>query len=125
MKKYKSYFLNTGKTALISGLFLVFLLGSCNQKNYPVNATEQNAVINTVPDYNLITNWAAHPWKKDPSDSIPFPLQAQYISDSAVDVFFIHPTTFTSKQHNSWNAAIEDSTLNAKTSGSRSIFAGC
>ena len=122
MKKYKSYFLNTYKIALLTGLFLVFLLGSCNQKNYPVNATEQNAVINTVPDYNLITNWAAHPWKKDPSDSIPFPLQSQYISDSAVDVFFIHPTTFTSKQHNSWNAAIDDSTLNAKTDNSTILY---
>ena len=122
MKKYKSYFLNAYKKALVSGFFLVFLLSSCSQKNFPVNATKQNTVIATVPQYNLIANWAAHPWKKDPSDSIPFPLQSQFSGDSATDVFFIHPTTFTSKQHNSWNADIADSLLNAKTDNSTILY---
>ena len=45
------------------------------------------------PDYSNLDYWAAHPWKKDPSDSIPTPLKDE-IRDSIADVFFLHPTIF-------------------------------
>lgn len=70
----------------------------------------------STPDYSNLNYWAAHPWKKDPSDSIPKPLLND-ARDSSVDVFFLHPTTLTDKKLNGvvWNADINDGELNAKT----------
>lgn len=70
----------------------------------------------TAQPYARLTNWAAHPAKHDPSDSVPGPLRQQ-ASDTLVDVFFVHPTTFTDPQYqgNVWNAALTDAEINAKT----------
>ena len=77
----------------------------------------------TVPDYSDSKYWAAHPWKKDPSDSIPEPLTSES-KDSSVDVFFLHPTSFTSKKTSGvvWNADINDAELNAKTDYSSILY---
>lgn len=71
---------------------------------------------NTIPDYSNLDYWAAHPSKKDPSDSIPPPLTQEAL-DTSVDVFFIHPTTYTKKDFTEGknNADITDAELNAKT----------
>jgi hypothetical protein len=74
------------------------------------------------PDYSQLENWAAHPWKQDPSDSVPEPLRANYRPDSSVDVFFIHPTTYTKEKIYGGNAAIEDAGLAAKTDYSTILF---
>ena len=75
------------------------------------------------PDYSNLNNWAAHPYKNDPSDSIPKPLRANYHPDSSVDVFFIHPTTYTEKQKIfGWNAPVTDAELNAKTDYSTILY---
>ena len=59
--------------------------------------------------------WAAHPWKHDPSDSVPKPLRNE-IKDSLADVFFLYPTTFTKKsKKKKINADIDDGFINAKT----------
>ncbi|MBS1563084.1 MAG: DUF3089 domain-containing protein, partial [Bacteroidetes bacterium] len=68
-----------------------------------------------MPDYSNLYYWAAHPWKKDPSDSVPQPLRESYAADSSVDVFFLHPTTFTGPKETGWNADVDNDTLNAKT----------
>ncbi|WP_164972692.1 DUF3089 domain-containing protein [Lacibacter luteus] len=70
----------------------------------------------SIPDYSNFKFWAAHPWKKDPSDSIPLSLRKIPI-DTSVDVFFIHPTSFTDPHLNDlvWNASLSDADLNAKT----------
>jgi hypothetical protein len=67
------------------------------------------------PDYSNLENWAAHPDKSDPSDSIPEPLKTSHVADTGVDVFFLHPTTLTSAKDTEWNANIHDPALNAKT----------
>jgi hypothetical protein len=67
------------------------------------------------PEYSQMQNWAAHPYKKNPSDSIPAPLVAGTMYDSSVDVFFIHPTTLVSAVDTEWNADIGDTLLNNKT----------
>ncbi|MFI5152747.1 MAG: DUF3089 domain-containing protein [Chitinophagales bacterium] len=72
------------------------------------------------PDYSNLDYWAAHPYKHDPSDSIPLPLQPDTHKDSMVDVFFLHPTTFGSS--GSWNADINDPELNAKTDYTTILF---
>lgn len=75
------------------------------------------------PDYSKLENWAAHPWKQDPADSVPEPLQKNYRPDSTVDIFFIHPTTYTAKEKTfGWNAAVEDAELAAKTDFSTILF---
>lgn len=71
---------------------------------------------NAIPDYESLDYWAAHPWKKDPSDSTPTVLQNEAV-DTSVDVFFLHPTTFTNNELRNieWNANINDPILNCKT----------
>lgn len=66
-------------------------------------------------DYSNLEYWAAHPDKKDPSDSIPKPLRPSTQFDSSVDVFFLHPTTLTDNEDSSVNARLDDAELNAKT----------
>lgn len=90
-------------------------LCSCSKKNYASKPPYQFKSPDGLPHYKDLHYWAAHPWKWDPSDSIPKPLRSQAIADSSVDVFFIYPTTFLDVKDTDWNAAIDDATLNAKT----------
>lgn len=83
---------------------------------YNFNAATAN------PDYSNLNYWAAHPWKTDPSDSIPKPLRKNFVKDSLVDVFFLHPTTLTDKNDSSWNANINDAAINAKTDYSSILY---
>jgi len=76
----------------------------------------------SIVDYSVLDNWAAHPWKKDPSDSVPLPLQANYHPDSTVDIFFLHPTTYTGEKKFGWNAPVDDEALNKKTDGSSMLY---
>src|SRR4051812_7755226 len=94
-------------------LMLIFLLTACTSK-YSTHATRYPPAGNfDVPDYSRIDSWAAHPWKKDPSDSLPFALRYEE-KDSIADVFFIYPTTYTGSKKG-WNAEIDDLSLNVKT----------
>lgn len=75
------------------------------------------------PDYADLHFWAAHPNKKDPSDSVPFPLKSSYMADSTVDIFFVHPTTYTSTEKSFGNNAdLEDAALNGKTDYSTILY---
>lgn len=89
---------------------------SVHKASYDFEATEGR------PDYSSLNFWAAHPWKKDPSDSIPYPLKQQ-IRDSAVDVFFIHPTMYTGPRiKGSMNKPVDDPFHNAKTDYSTILY---
>lgn len=74
------------------------------------------------PDYSNLNDWAAHPWKQDMADSIPKPFRNSIYRDSIVDVFFIHPTTLTSKKDSNANADLDDENLNYKTDHSTILF---
>ncbi|WP_167517015.1 DUF3089 domain-containing protein [Hydrotalea flava] len=90
-------------------------------KNYP--SGEAYFSSNANPDYSNLNDWAAHPYKKDPADSVPKPLSANYQLDSTADVFFIHPTTYTEKEKSfGWNALINNAKLNAKTDYSTILY---
>lgn len=93
---------------------LIMLLLSCNKYNaYKQDYRFKNE--SGVPDFSNLDYWAAHPWKWDPSDSVPAPLRSQ-VRDSTVDVFFLHPTTLTYKTgRKEQNAVIDDWFINAKT----------
>lgn len=103
-------------------LLCVMVLASCSPtytrylNNYQFSSTR------TQPDYANPDYWAALPWKKDPSDSVPQPLVKNYVPDSVVDVFFIHPTTLTDNKDARMNADIYDAALNAKTDYSSILF---
>lgn len=112
MKEYKSYFLLCGNIQCICMFLCLSVVFSCAQKIYP--STEEYRSGKT-PNYADLDYWAAHPWKKDLSDSVPKPLLASYQQDSLVDVFFIHPTTLTDNDDQRWNADIDDRELNKKT----------
>lgn len=101
---------------------LAFLLFSCSPK-YPVQRdTYRFYSPDGRPDYQQLNYWAAHPGKKDPSDSVPAPLETEP-ADSLVDVFFIHPTTFTKKKFRGQrNAAIDDIDINIKTDYSSILY---
>lgn len=92
---------------------LIILLSDCSPKlkDYAPPATDKLAVI----DYSLPDTWAAHPIKNDPSDNVPAPLRDTYRKDSSVDVFFVHPTTYTKNGVTEWNASLQDADLNKKT----------
>ena len=103
-------------------VFAALFLNSCGggyhqfASKYSFTATGGN------PDYSLLENWASHPLKRDPADSVPEPLRMNYMPDSSVDVFFIHPTTYTKEKNYGWNASIEDADLAAKTDYSTILF---
>ena len=98
-------------------LFLtIFLLHSCSPKYTPYTGEKAFRSPTGAPDYSNLDYWAAHPAKIDPSDSVPAPLQNALDYGHDVDVFFVHPTTFTDdKDSTTPNAAIDDSLINAKT----------
>jgi hypothetical protein len=72
--------------------------------------------------YQELKNWAAHPLKKNLSDSIPNDLKNEYRKIMGVDVFFIHPTTYTDKKFNQWNASLIDVEINEKTDQSAILY---
>ena len=77
---------------------------------------------NGAPGFSQLDYWAAHPWKQDPSDSIPAFLKNEK-RDSLADVFFLHPTTFTRESDTMpSNARIDDAYINAKTDYSTILY---
>jgi hypothetical protein len=118
MKKYKISCLLTS----FLYCFIILSIISCSNKNYAQQPLYQFRSEIKIPDYSNLNYWAAHPWKKDLSDSIPADLKAVYKPDSLADVFFIHPTTLTDYNNESWNALIDDATLNTKTDYSTILY---
>lgn len=100
------------RQALLCGSVIISLLGSCSPRLQPSTTHFESS---GSPDYNRFEAWAAHPSKEDFSDNVPAPLKPGYRKDSSVDVFFIHPTTLTSKSDTSWNANLADEALNRIT----------
>ncbi|MBS1597188.1 MAG: DUF3089 domain-containing protein [Bacteroidetes bacterium] len=109
------------RIGLLRYLILVFFI-SCSPayKKYVSDYKTDNN--NQVPDYSKLEYWAAHPYKHNPSDSVPAPLRATTIKDSVVDVFFLHPTTFGLKSDTAWNADINSAETNAKTDYTTILF---
>lgn len=95
---------------------VIAILYSCNHKSTP-QAFKKNYQFKSatgLPLYSDLNYWSAHPWKWDPSDSIPSPLKKE-TTDTLADVFFIYPTSLVDYNNTQWNAAIDDSFINEKT----------
>jgi len=70
-----------------------------------------------APDYSQKKFWAALPDSTDLADAIPdSTVFRDRQAESSVDVFFIHPTTFTGKRgEKDWNARLDNEKLNLRT----------
>lgn len=102
---------------LYISLFIIILLGSCADSNLTkLEAVYAQEKYQEVPDYSNLQYWAAHPDKRDPSDSVPAPLKASYHPNTNVDVFFVHPTTYLdSNRPYGWSASLNDYKTNLQT----------
>lgn len=102
---------------------LIIIFASCSNKyqRFVSNYTFKSG--DGKPDYSNLNYWAAHPYKHDVSDSIPKSLVKTFDVDSAVDIFFIHPTTYTSAEKEFGNnAPVDNAELNAKTDYSTILY---
>lgn len=103
-------------------LIMALFLAACSGKYHRYRGQYGFRSADQKPLYADLNYWAAHPWKKDPSDSVPEPLKNEW-RDSTVDVFFLHPTTFTRKKdRQQLNAGIDDDYINAKTDYSSILY---
>ncbi len=121
MSNYKSNFLF--RCLLIAFLLsLNIIIFSCSSQKHIISINYSFKSNTNEPNYNNLDYWAAHPFKKDPSDNIPGDLKME-IKDSIADVFFIHPTTYTDMNlPMGWNADINDVALNNKTDKSTILY---
>lgn len=96
-------------------LILIPVLFSCSGR-YLVPTGFEECPVPPPPDYSDEKNWAALPWMKDNSDSVPGKTKPDKPDAPLVDVFFIHPTAFTKKPKDQyeWNACLTDKKLNQK-----------
>ena len=105
---------------LITIFLFIGAIEGCSEKYGGVIQHYQFSGKQAIPQYESLDYWAAHPWKKDPADSLPNALLTEK-NDSLADVFFIHPTTYTGSKKE-WNADINDAYLNAKTDYSSILY---
>lgn len=114
------------KNAFLIGILLFFALSSCSVHPRQPFSSEQVPV---APNYSQDRYWAALPWQTDAADETPEGLVDQQ-AEAKVDVFFLHPTTYTGKSGEKyWNGSVKDDKLNERTLGSpikyqASIFNG-
>jgi hypothetical protein len=106
--------------------FLLLLFTSC--ASVPKGSFGNN--IPEVPDYSDANVWAALPFQLDSADAVPLAEWNDVQANADVDVFFLHPTTYTGKAgENQWNADLKDPKVNLRTDQSSiryqaSIFNG-
>ena len=77
------------------------------------------------PDYKNEKYWAALPDRKDAADTTPGKQFNDNQANALVDVFFIHPTTFTGEPEEGtykWNASVDDEKLNTRTDNSTILY---
>lgn len=70
-----------------------------------------------APDYSNLDHWSALPTKKDNADLLPknkLGLEDRQ-ANAEVDVFYIHPTTYTKAEWPGWNGDVYDAALNERT----------
>ncbi len=91
---------------------LVGLLSGCGSIPKGVFSSESAP---PPPNYSLESCWAALPTTPDMADRTPEGLENRQ-AQAEVDVFFLHPTTYTRKKGNhNWNGPVYDPDLNART----------
>lgn len=107
----------------LAGLFLI-LLNACGavRPDMPFDPAKTPP----APDYARLDNWASHPDKTDPADQTPCPNLPDLQKSAEIDVFFLHPTSYTgdSRDQRDWNADVADALTNRKTDEGSILFQG-
>jgi len=108
----------------ITGICLLsFLFVSCSRGYQQFVSSYTFKSPDGKPDYSNLDYWAAHPEKKDPSDSLPKPLVKDFVPDTSADVFFIYPTSYGDASYTlGYNAPIDNALINAKTDYSSILY---
>lgn len=102
----------------VSVLLFLFILAACRVLPKGTYSTKPEP----TPDYSSLQNWAAHPDKKDPADSIPNQPSTNE-QGLVADVFFLYPTTYVGKKgEDQWNASLNDQELNDRTDRTAILF---
>ncbi len=98
-------------------LLFIITFSQCTSNGYmQLQPQYEQEQIGLVPDYSQLVYWAAHPDKRDPSDSLPKPLKKDFQASDKADVFFVHPTSYLdSSKPSGWNASLKDVKLNLYT----------
>lgn len=97
---------------------LYFILIASISWNCSVKPSQSflHSIVPIKPDYSNPAHWAALPEKKDSADVVPDISLHNAQSDALIDVFYLHPTTYTgTKGQKDWNAPINNLLLNIKT----------
>lgn len=81
-----------------------------------------------APNYSDPASWAALPDREDPADLVPSAEVQDSQATAAVDVFFVHPTTYYKPDH--WNQPLDDAGANQLTDmfvlrSQASVFNSC
>jgi hypothetical protein len=106
---------------LLYFFIFIIIISSCARYT-KIPAYNDNSVL-TPPDYHNLDCWAAHPLKIDPSDKYPGKKDTILPNNTNVDVFFIHPTTFTTQKNiYASNGDVFDVKLNQKTDRTAILF---
>ncbi len=101
---------------------IALIHSACAPKYTPYSGDQRFVAPSGRPDYTNLHYWAAHPDKWDPSDSVPKALQGKQ-AEALADVFFLHPTSYTSGKDSILdNARIDDPYLNRKTDYSSILY---
>ena len=98
-------------------VFVLLIAIGCGKSNYQTYQPVYSKIDwEEQPDYSKLQNWAAHPLKNDPSDSLPVKLALGYQQKQLADVFFVHPTTYMDPtKPNGWSASIKSVEINIST----------
>lgn len=109
---YSQIIMKPVKNTFVVTVAALFVLGSCSVHPRQPFSAEQ---VPAAPNYSQDRYWAALPWQTDAADQTPDGLVDQQ-SEAAVDVFFLHPTTYIGKSGEKWwNGSVKDEKLNERT----------
>ncbi|MFM2226260.1 MAG: hypothetical protein RJA07_2462 [Bacteroidota bacterium] len=111
------------KIILLFQFILAFQIVSAQWHAKPILVAFDVTKKPPVPDYSVAKNWAALPNRIDECDKTPIGLHDEQ-STAMADVFWIHPTTYTSQADSvfGWNADVNNIELNKKTDKSTILF---
>lgn len=95
---------------MLHALLMVFLMFGCGAKAAAQLTTFDAETHATPPNYADAAHWSALAFRNDVADAVPG--KEQWISDSLkqVDVFYVHPTTYS--KGDLWNAAMDNKKQN-------------
>lgn len=97
-------------------LVYVLLLGLFSSCRSLPQGTFATSIHPPEPDYSNPQSWAALPTRQDEADALPADTLKNRQAEAQIDVFFLHPTSYTGKRGDrNWNAAVSNEKVNERT----------